>query len=48
LLYKRLHRALFEMPRPAEASATSVRIAPAALGEILAGVTKETKRRAAA
>jgi transposase len=48
LLYKRLHRALFEMPRPAEASATSVRIAPAALGEILAGVARETKRRAAA
>jgi transposase len=47
LLYKRLHQALFDIPRAADPGETSVRISPAALGELLAGVTKETKKRAA-
>jgi transposase len=47
LLYKRLHQALFDIPRAAAPDETSVRISPAALGELLAGVTKEAKRRAA-
>lgn len=47
LLYKRLHQALFDIPRATAPGETSVRISPAALGELLAGVTKETKKRAA-
>jgi transposase len=44
LLYKRLHRALFAAPA-AETSTPSVRIDAAALAQLLAGVTKEAKRR---
>jgi transposase len=47
LLYKRLHQAFFDIPRAAVSGESSVRISPAALGELLAGVTKEAKRRAA-
>lgn len=45
LLYKRLHRALFVVPRGA-AGDVAVRIDGAALAQLLAGVTKETKTRA--
>lgn len=41
LLYKRLHRALFELPRPSEGGAT-VRIDGAALAALLAGVERRS------
>ena len=47
LLYKRLHRAVFE--RPAAASgAVSIHIDGAALARLLASVQKEQKRRTTA
>jgi transposase len=45
LLYKRLHRSLFAVPRAVDATASSVRIDAVALAQLLAGVTKEAKRR---
>ena len=45
LLYKRLHRALFSVPRAADATASSVRIDAVALAQMLTGVAKEAKRR---
>jgi hypothetical protein len=45
LRYKRLHRALFSVPRAADATASSVRIDAVALAQLLAGVAKEAKRR---
>jgi transposase len=47
MLYKRLHRAVFELPAAAN-GATSIHIDGAALARLLAGVAKEEKRRAAA
>jgi len=47
LLYKRLHRALFHVPKSADGGA-AVRIDAPALAQLLAGVTKETKSRARA
>lgn len=47
LLYKRLHHALFDVPHASEPGAAAVRISPAALGELLAGVTKEARKRPA-
>lgn len=44
LLAKRLHRALFLMP-VAEEGQASVRIDAAALGQLLAGVRREQKKR---
>lgn len=44
LLYKRLHRALFRVPRAAH-GVTGLRIDGAALGELLAGVAREEGRR---
>lgn len=44
LLAKRLHRALFAVPIAGE-GAESVRIDAAALGQLLAGVTREQKKR---
>jgi transposase len=44
LLAKRLHRALFTVPA-AGASEPSVRIDAAALAQLLAGVTREQKKR---
>jgi transposase len=46
LLYKRLHRALFEAPA-GEQGAKAVRIDGAALKQLLAGVAHEKKRRQA-
>jgi transposase len=46
LLYKRLHRAVFELP--AANGAVSIHIDGEALARLLAGVAKEEKRRAAA
>lgn len=43
LLAKRLHRALFEVPKNGDA--VSVRIDGAALGQLLRGVSKEVARR---
>jgi transposase len=43
LLYKRLHRALF-VPPPASGGARSIRIDASALSQLLAGVSRETKR----
>jgi transposase len=43
LLYKRLHRAVFELPM-AGAGSTSVHIDAAALAKLLAGRSKEEKR----
>jgi transposase len=43
LLYKRLHRAVFDLPM-AGAGTTSVHIDAAALAKLLAGRAKETKR----
>ncbi|MEW6271993.1 MAG: IS66 family insertion sequence element accessory protein TnpB [Thermodesulfobacteriota bacterium] len=45
LLYKRLHRALFRLPR--DGGATSVQIDGAALGTLLAGVDLPARRGAA-
>jgi len=47
LLYKRLHRAVFELPAAAS-GAVSIHIDGVALARLLAGVAKEEKRRAAA
>ena len=45
LLYKRLHRALFRSPEVGTDGRAGVRIDAVALGELLAGVAKEEKRR---
>jgi transposase len=47
LLYKRLHRAVFELPASAN-GALSIAIDGEALARMLAGVDKEEKRRKAA
>ena len=47
LLYKRLHRALFDVPQ-GSAAVPSIQISASALAELLAGVGKEEKRRVAA
>jgi hypothetical protein len=47
LSYKRLHRAVFELPAAAN-GAVSIHIDGAALARLLAGVEKEEKRRTAA
>lgn len=47
LLYKRLHRAVFELPAAGN-GALSIAIDGAALARMLAGVEKEEKRRKAA
>lgn len=44
ILYKRLHRAIFELPL-GDGSAQSVRIDAAELGRLLAGVVRESGRR---
>jgi transposase len=44
MLYKRLHRAIFEMPL-GEGDAGSVRIDAAGLARLLAGVPREDRRR---
>ena len=44
ILYKRLHRAVFELPSGQDGGA-SVRIDAAALGRLLAGVPREGGRR---
>jgi transposase len=48
LLYKRLHRSLFVVPGAPDARTSAVRIDSAALAQLLAGATKEMKRRVAA
>ena len=45
ILYKRLHRAVFELPL-GESGGASVRIDAAALGRLLAGAARENRRRA--
>lgn len=45
LLYKRLHRAVFELPLPSDAS-KSVRIDAVALGKLLRGVDRPSRTRA--
>ncbi len=45
ILYKRLHRAIFELPDPASPEATSVRVNGPALAEILAGVERRRRGR---
>ena len=47
LLYKRLHRALFDVPQVSVDTA-AVQISASALAELLAAVGGETKRRVAA
>lgn len=47
MLYKRFHRAVFELPAAAS-GAVSVHIDGVALARLLAGVAKEEKRRATA
>jgi transposase len=47
LLYKRLHRALFDVPKGSD-GAPSIQINASTLAELLAGVGKEEKRRVAA
>jgi len=44
LLYKRLHRALFRMPRGEPETPLSIRIEGAQLAELIAGVARERKR----
>jgi transposase len=44
ILYKRLHRAVFELPLDRDGAA-SVRIDAAALGRLLAGVARVDRRR---
>jgi len=46
LLYKRLHRALFVLPRDAPRVGQAMQIDQAALAELLAGVAREGKTRA--
>lgn len=45
VLYKRLHRALFRIPENGEAAGSALRIDAAALGHLLAGVSKERSQR---
>ena len=45
LLYKRLHRALFRLPKGDGASGPALCIDAAALAQLLAGVEREEKRR---
>jgi transposase len=45
LLTKRLHRALFVVPEPRDASATAVRIDAVALAQLLTGVARDEKKR---
>jgi len=45
LLYKRLHRALFAVPKASGNERPMVQIDAAALGQLLAGVECEEKRR---
>lgn len=47
LLYKRLHRALFDVPA-VQAGTPAVQISASALGELLAALGKETRRQVAA
>ena len=47
LLYKRLHRALFDVPQ-VQAGTAAVQISASALAELLAAVGRETKRQVAA
>jgi len=47
LLYKRLHRALFDVPQ-GSAGVPSIQISASALAELLAGIGKEEKRQVAA
>lgn len=44
LLYKRLHRALFQLP-PQGDDGAAIRIDAAALAQLLAGVAREEKKR---
>lgn len=45
LLYKRLHRAVFQFPASADASKPSVRIDGPQLAALIAGVVRERRRR---
>lgn len=45
LLYKRLHRALFELPRPADARGVAVRLDGRGLATLLAGVERPPARQ---
>lgn len=45
LLYKRLHRALFRLPKEGGSSGPALCIDAAALAQLLAGVEREEKRR---
>ena len=47
LLYKRLHRALFDVPE-VQTGTAAVQISASALGELLAAVGKETRPKVAA
>jgi len=44
ILYKRLHRALFELPSPASRSQVGIRINGEELARILEGVTSKRRR----
>ena len=44
LLYKRLHRAIFQIPPGEALSAASIRLSGAELAELIAGVAKERRR----
>ena len=46
ILYKRAHRAVFELPVGNDGGSASVRIDGRALAQMLAGAPKERKRRA--
>jgi transposase len=45
ILYKRVHAAMFEVPKATDADAASVRVNGATLAEILAGVERRRRRR---
>src|SRR5579859_7555865 len=45
LLYKRLHRALFELPRDAAKVGAAMQIDAEALAELLSGVKKESRQK---
>ena len=45
LLYKRLHRAIFEVPLGAPAGNAAIRIDGGALAQLLAGVARESQRK---
>ena len=45
VLYKRFHRAVFELPSPSEDGARSVRIDGQQLARLLAGVEREERRK---